>query len=220
MKLKGPILTLAAGLVLAVVLMVLNLRVTGQRNAADSAPPDAAAVDTTATTAPPTTKPPAKPAAPVTYAGWVKGGGATIAIVVKEDKAVAYLCDGSRTEAWLQGTADNGELVLKGSGNASLAGTFGNGKAEGSVTASGRRFSFAVKVVKPPSGLYRATAQALDAVGGWVVFEDDEGKVEQVGMLTVGGEQQPAEPLNLDNPTTDVNGTTIPADQVDPTAGL
>jgi hypothetical protein len=199
--------------------MVLNLRVTGQRNAADSAPQDAAATTTAAATTPPATKAPAKAAAPITYAGWVNGGGATIAIVVKEGKAVAYLCDGSRTEAWLQGTAANGELVLQGSGNARLAGTFGNGKAAGSVSTAGRRFTFNVKVVKPPSGLYRATAQALNAVGGWVVFEN-EGKVEQVGVLNIAGEPQPADPLNLTNNTTDVNGTTVTADQVDPTAGL
>jgi len=230
MKHKGPILTLAAGLVLAAVLMVLNLRATdaSQRNAAGDQQPDAPAATATAqpgqaepTNAPPTKAPPTTAAAaPVTYAGRVKGGAATIAIVVKEAKAVAYLCDGNRTEAWLQGTARNGELILTGSGNARLTGSVAKGVAAGSVTASGRRFTFSVKVVKPPSGLYRATNQALDAVGGWVVFENDNGQVEQVGVMNIEGDPQPADPLDLNNSTTTVDGTTITAGPVDPSAGL
>ena len=221
MKHKGPILTLAAGLVLAAVLMVLNLRVTADspQNTAGEQPE--ATTGPAAEAPPPTTAPPTEaPAAPaVTYAGRVNGGAATIAIAVKAGKAIAYLCDGKRTEAWLQGTARNGELVLSGAGNARLTGTFGNGVAEGNVNAAGRRFTFSVKVVKPPSGIYRATANVRNAeiVAGWVVTEDGE---QQTGVMTVKGEPRPAEPLNLENNTTVVNDTTITANQVDPSAGL
>jgi len=77
------------------------------------------------TTAPPppaTTTAPAT-AAKVTYAGSTVGGQASIAIAVADGHAVAYLCDGQRAEAWLQGTANDGKLNLAGTGGASLTGT-------------------------------------------------------------------------------------------------
>jgi serine/threonine protein kinase, bacterial len=224
MKHKGPILTLAAGLVLAAVLMVLNLRVTSgqQRDAAGEPAPEAPAATATsapADAAPPTTPPAEAPAAaPATYAGKVTGGAATIAIAVKGDKAVAYLCDGNRVEAWLQGSARNGELVLKGSGNARLSGTFDQKSAEGNVNAAGRRFTFAVRLVKPPSGLYRAAANVTNAeiVEGWIVLENGD----VTGTMTRNGVTGPGTPLKLPEATTVVDGTTITASQVDPGAGL
>jgi serine/threonine-protein kinase len=228
MKHKGPILTLAAGLVLAAVLMVLNLRVTNdQNNAAANADPEAPAATSAPATSAPADKPADKPAdepadapaaAPATYAGKVTGGAATIAISVKGDKAIAYLCDGNRTEAWLQGSARNGELVLRGAGNARLTGTYDETSAEGNVNASGRRFTFAVRAVKPPSGLYRASANVANAqiVEGWIV----DGNGEVTGTMTRNGVTGPGTPLKLPEATTVVDGTTITASQVDPGAGL
>ena len=46
-----------------------------------------------------------------TWAGDVDGGEATIAISVNDGVAIAYLCDGKRVEAWLQGTAADGKLT-------------------------------------------------------------------------------------------------------------
>ena len=81
-------------------------------------------------------------------------------------------------EAWLQGTAADGELDLtRPSGGNSLTGTFGNGVAAGDVTAAGRSSSRSrLKTVAPPSGLYRATADVRDAklVGGWIVLADGD----------------------------------------------
>ena len=66
----------------------------------------------------------------VTYAGKVTGGKATIAIAVKDGKAVAYLCDGKKTEAWLRGTAVDGELALSGPDEATLSGSYTDGRVE------------------------------------------------------------------------------------------
>ncbi|HEX6869631.1 MAG TPA: hypothetical protein VF163_00915 [Micromonosporaceae bacterium] len=212
MKHKGPIITLAAGLVVAAVLMVMNLSVTpaGDRPGADTADAAASAPTTTAPTTA-ATRPPAA-AAQVTYAGKVDGGAATIAIAVKDGRAVAYLCDGRAAEAWLQGTADNGELDLAGAGNARLSGTFANGVATGRVTAAGRTFDFSVGVVKPPSGLYRASANVRNAkvVGGWIVVNG-----EQVGLLVVDGTARPAPPLDPTTGRITVDGTAITAAAVD-----
>jgi hypothetical protein len=165
-----------------------------QNNAAANADPEAPAATSAPATSAPADKPADKPAdepadapaaAPATYAGKVTGGAATIAISVKGDKAIAYLCDGNRTEAWLQGSARNGELVLRGAGNARLTGTYDETSAEGNVNASGRRFTFAVRAVKPPSGLYRASANVANAqiVEGWIV----DGNGEVTGTMTRNG---------------------------------
>ena len=70
-----------------------------------------------------------------TWAGDVDGGKATIAISAKDGVAIAYVCDGNRVEAWLQGTAADGKLDLTGK-KAKLTGTFANGRATGTVNVS------------------------------------------------------------------------------------
>ena len=89
MKLKGPIVTLAAGAIFAAVLLVLNSNAT--RAALESATPpnDSSYGEETSAAAAPSTAAPTTPAptavaeAPVTYAGSVGGGGATLAIAVR-----------------------------------------------------------------------------------------------------------------------------------------
>jgi serine/threonine-protein kinase len=180
---------------------------------AQAAVTTAAAPTAAAPTAPATTA----PAERVTFAGSTQGGAASIAIAVKDGHAVAYLCDGNRAEAWLQGTATGGALALTGTGNASLTGTYGNGAASGSVTAAGRTWTFSIKEVKPPSGLYRSTATVRNAtvVGGWIVLANGK----QVGVLNVAGTPEPAPELALapdgSGGTATVEGTTITAVDVE-----
>jgi serine/threonine-protein kinase len=215
MRYKGPILTLATGLVVAAVLMVANLNVTRNRDArnaaAQTAPTSAAAPAEPTPTPAPTTEPPAPPA---TYAGKVSGGRATIAIATKDGQAIAYLCDGRSVEAWLQGSASNGELVLTGGDGASLSGTFDTGLASGLITAEGRSWEFSVPKVEPPSGLYRAAANVRDAqfVGGWIVV-----KREQVGLGVLGGSVTPVPPVNPASGTVLIDGTAVPVNPVDGT---
>jgi hypothetical protein len=215
MKRKGPILTLAAGVVLAAVLMVLNINATRSTPTA-AAPTDKATTAATTTAPAPTTAAAVVPAGPpVTYAGNVTGGGATIAIAVKDGKAIAYLCDGRSAEAWLQGTAQNGALNLTGSDGAGLTGTYANGVANGVVTAVGRDFSFSVGTVEPPSGLYRASATVANAqvVDGWIVLADGT----QVGTQRKGTTITSAPLLNLPAKTAVVDGVTINATMLDGT---
>jgi serine/threonine-protein kinase len=205
---------LAAGVILAAVLTVLNLNATpkddhGYNTGAVATASGASAVAPTA--AVPTQTLAA--AAQVTYAGKVNSGGATIAIAVTGGKVVAYVCDGRSAEAWLQGSAQNGQLVLTGAGNASLTGTYRDGVASGSVSATGKQFAFSVKSVKPPSGLYRAAANVRNAqvVGGWIVLEDGT----QVGVLRVGNATQPAPTLNTDTNSFLLNDTPVTVGVVD-----
>jgi hypothetical protein len=199
MKHKGPIITLLAGLLVAGVLFVLNVDLSN--DAARNAAARNAAVNATATTSasPPTAGPSAKapgtqpsatkaPAADdkSTYAGTVDGGAAGLAIAINNGKALAYVCDGKRVEAWLEGTAQNGELTLSGK-KGSLTATYGNGAATGTVKAGTKTWHFTIKLATAPSGLYRTAANVrtkLDA--SWAVVPRGDGLqgVQQYGLKT------------------------------------
>ena len=163
---------------------------------------------TSATSAPAAVATQSAPAGPpVTYAGSVNGNPATLAIVVKDGRAVAYLCDGKSAEAWLQGSATGGTLELDGPGAASLTGSYGNGVANGTVRATGKEWTFSVKTVAPPSGLYRATANVRNAqlVGGWIILDNGQ----QVGLVKLGDSTIPAPPLDTATKTATVDGATV-----------
>ena len=122
----------------------------------------------------------------VTYAGSVDGGAASLAIVVNNGKAIAYVCDGKKVEAWLNGTMANGQIDLTGAA----------GEPEGHLRrrpGQGQRHRRRQVVGLhgqdrgPPSGLYRSAASLrnkLDA--GWVVLPDGR----QVGVQKKNGETQ------------------------------
>lgn len=216
MKHKGPILTLVAGLVVAAILMVVNLSVTKDRDDAlnAAAAGQSTAATPTAEAAPPTTAPPA-PAPPATYAGKVTAGRASIAIATKDGKAIAYLCDGNSVEAWLQGTATNGELLLSGAENASLTGTYGNGVAAGTIRAEGKSWDFSVGKVEPPSGLYRATENVRNAefVAGWIYVDG-----VQVGLGVLNGTVVTVPPVDPNSSTVTIDGIAVPVNAVDGTS--
>jgi serine/threonine-protein kinase len=219
MKLKTPLVTLGVGLVVAGVLFALNVSI----NRGDDAPPDqvvAAATtpdaDATETPTPtPTVGDGSGPAAEgqtITYAGWVDGDAATLAIVVNNGKALAYVCDGAAVEAWLEGTMSDGLINLAGAGG-TLTGTYGNGQVTGDVTAGQKAWHFTLPTVEPPSGAYRSAEGLrgqLDA--SWVVLPDGE----QVGVDRTSGTPQPAQPFDLGSRTATVGGTVVPIEPADP----
>ncbi len=194
---RTPVLTLLAGLAVAAVLLVMSV-------IAASGPADdlVAAADPVSTAAPTISPTAAASPSPVpakvnaTWAGVVDGGAASIAIAVKEGVAIAYLCDGKKTEVWLQGTAAAGKLALTGANGATLTGAFGGGKATGKIVASGKTWTFTAPTAQPPGGLYR-TAQFVSSakvVCGWVVLADGR----QVGVCTPEGkEPEPAPRLDV-----------------------
>ena len=128
----------------------------------------------------------------VTFAARLDIG--TLFVAVRDGRAIAYLCDGDDLEVWFQGPALAGELALSSKAGATLTGSFRAGAATGSVTFGGRTAAFRLPSVKKPSGLYRAAGLVRNALvkGGWIVLPDGT----QTGVLTVGGEPQPAPPLD------------------------
>ncbi|MEV4052349.1 hypothetical protein AB0J55_14300 [Amycolatopsis sp. NPDC049688] len=219
MKRPGPLFTLLAGVVLAGGIGVADVASgTGAPVAGNASAVGAAS--TTAPTSPPrTTAEPPKPAVPARadFAGRVTGGGASIAVSARDGHAIAYLCDGKKVEAWLQGVTVDGNLNLRGAPNASLTGSFDTASATGSVTAAGKTYRFTVPVAKKPAGLYRAApkVKGKPAKAGWIVQSDGS----QVGLLTTEDGPAAAPALDPAAGTATVDGIPVTAESISGVAG-
>lgn len=233
MKFKAPLITLGAGLVVAGVLYTLNVDLSNDVEKNNAAANQATTAAAAPASSQPAADPPGSAAAPassaavgdgggnaaqqgtVTYAGAVDGGAASLAIVVNNGKAIAYVCDGKKVEAWLNGTMANGQIELTGA-KGSLKGTYGSGQARGNVSAGIRSWGFTIRTATAPSGLYRSAASLrgkLDA--SWVVLPDGR----QVGVQTRNGETSEAPPFDVNSRTATVDGTQIPIEAGNPAAG-
>jgi hypothetical protein len=226
MKHLGPLVTLIAGGVLAAGVGGLSVRAASQDSAKASAQskPSKPPANTSTGAAPAASAPApggaASQSAPAQnvkrdYAGYTRSGSATLAIAVRGNKAVAYLCDGRVAESWLRGNVSEGQYQLSGKNGAELTAWNKNGKIVGSARAHGVSYDFTVTSVKRPSGLYRLTAQVrgsrLD--GGWIVLPNGR----QVGLLTTNnGTPVPAPALNPATGSVNVNGENVPTQEVQP----
>jgi serine/threonine-protein kinase len=230
---KGPLLTLLGGAALASVLIALNVHASASQPKANVAAGPSAAASPSATlpsatlpsATPPSAASPAGAGALVsapavayraTYAGYTTGGAATVAIAVRDGVAIAYVCDGSRVEAWLRGTATGGQLNLSGTHNSSLTGTYGKGVATGKVNVGAKHWTFRARAVYPPSGLYKAAATVRNKLVevGWIQLDG-----RQTGVETVDGTPAPASTLDTGTRTATVNGETVNAVAVDGASG-
>jgi hypothetical protein len=126
---------------------------------------------------------------------------------VKGGRAVAYLCDGRRVEAWLTGTQAAGRLTLRSKAGEQLTGTLTAEAVTGTVTVRGRRVSFEIGRAAPPAGLYRART-ARNTIG-WIVLSDGS----QVGIDN-DGTPAPAPPLDPSSSTATVGGTAVTATSI------
>jgi serine/threonine-protein kinase len=220
MKSPGPLFTLLAGVVLAGGIGIVNLA-TGTGVAPVAGAANAASV---ASSSPPTTSAAPKAEAPkadaparADYAGRVTGGGASVAVSVRDGHAIAYLCDGKKVEAWLQGVTVGGKLDLKGAKNASLTGSFDAASVTGTVTAAGKTWQFTAPTAKKPAGLYRAApkVKGKTAKVGWIVQPDGS----QVGILTTDEGSASAPALDPAAATATVDGAPVTAEPVSGLAG-
>jgi hypothetical protein len=198
MKKYAPLATLVAVVLLAAVLLVANMMTTpesGQNAAARAAAasPAPARAAAPAPAAPPAAAPAPAPAAPVVaekaYTGRSAGNEVTVAVAVKDGKAVAYVCDGKKVEAWMEGTLAGDTLSLQGK-TSSLAATVSEKATLGSVTVDGAEWPFSAKGVTAPAGLYqgRGVLKGVAARVGWIVEEN--GNV--TGLAVIGNGVAPA----------------------------
>jgi hypothetical protein len=148
---------------------------------------------------------------PMTFVGRVRGGSATVAVVVDGSEATAYFCDGVAIESWLGGKAFDGRLELDGD-NGSMDARFNDRRTRGSLRVEGSSFGFTLRQVDPPEGLYRFadTIDGAEVKGGWIVLPSGE----QVGLLSVDGESQPAPELDTGTGEVQVDGQTLTVEQL------
>jgi hypothetical protein len=212
---NGPLLTLLGGGVLAAGLTVASVAATAEQR--DGGEQVATGATPTAEAPSPEPSPPPEPEPteepePITYVGDVDGGGASVAIVLNGEEAVAYVCDGVN-EAWLEGVAGNGELTLSGT-DAELVGSYDEDSAEGEVSAGGVSWTFTVEQVDAPEGLYRIADTILggaEVEGGLIVLDDG---TRQIGVAQVDGESAPAPELDVETGVVTVGEDPVTADRV------
>lgn len=203
----GPLITLLGGGALAAVLLVASINAaTGGNDEPDLAGGDAPPTD--APPEPEPTEPPEEELEPepeqVTYVGYVDGGGASVAIIVTGDEATAYVCDGYTIEAWLEGPAVNGELVLTGD-EGDLVGSYDDDAAAGQTTVNEVDWTFTIDQVDNPEGLYQfanTVVGGAEVEGTWIVLPDGT----QIGVAIIDGEVFGT--LDPDNPAPEINTDT------------
>ncbi|MER7276691.1 hypothetical protein ABT369_19830 [Dactylosporangium sp. NPDC000244] len=228
MNIKAPLITLGAGLAVAGVLYGMNVSVTN--NAAPAALPPPSAGPSSGPPAGPSAGPSSSPSAPpgdgtgnaakqgtITYAGAVDGGAASLGVVVNNGKAIAYVCDGRSAESWLDGEMSNGEAQFnRAKATGTLTATYTAAQMKGTVTAGTKTWTFTIKAVAPPSGLYRSQSslrKKLDA--SWIVLPDGK----QVGVENNNGVLQPAPPFDVTTRSASVDGTTVTIEPTSPATG-
>ncbi|MDH6571395.1 hypothetical protein M2164_006709 [Streptomyces sp. SAI-208] len=221
MKRSGPLLTLLAGLLLGLFMLSLNAT-TGEKPTSASVQPSASAQPSPGTKASPGTAPaqtsappspsPARTAVPEgVYTGRTDDDSSAVAITVRDDKAIAYVCDGHNIESWLQGDVrEDGSLRLTGKGGASLDGRVkGTREIRGTAHVGSGSYAFTLGRSKKSSGLYRANSTVAGAKieGGWIVLPDGE----QVGILRRDGKPSPAPEIDPETGAVTVDGQQLTA---------
>jgi len=213
MKKYAPLATLVAVVLLGAGLLVVNMISNPTKETTTAAPAGvasaAAAPSEPAVAAPaPAAPAPAAPAvAEKAYTGRSSGNEVTVAIAVKNGKAVAYACDGKKIEAWLEGTVTGDTLSLSGK-TSNLTGTLDDKATFGTITVDGKEWPFSAKGVSSPAGLYegRGTLAGVATRVGWIV--EDNGNV--TGVRSANGTREPAPPLNPADPgATTIDGTPV-----------
>jgi hypothetical protein len=208
MKRQAPLLTLAAAAVLGGGLLLADLAATpvaGTAAVASAEAETAAAAPSAAPAVAPAVAPPV--VAQSVFAGRSAGREVTIAIAVKDGKAVAYVCDGKKIEAWLEGTLTGDRLDLKGPGGAAVDGTVTATAASGTVKAGGKSWPYTAKAVQAPEGLYegRADVRGVATRIGWIVVGGT-----QTGLRRDGEQVLDAPPLDPSDPdAVVVDGTPV-----------
>jgi len=172
-KHRGPLITLVV--VLGALVLVLSLN--------DALIPNQAS-------APGATRPRVLPTS--VFAGKDEAEKMTVAIAVKDGKAVGYLCDGRSTEAWLTGTEVSGHVTLEApKGDATVYADVNRNSVAGVAVVGDYEFDFNIDRAEPPAGLYRKKDDKTTI--GWIILPDGR----QVGIANTNGTKAPAPTLDL-----------------------
>ncbi|HEX9834638.1 MAG TPA: hypothetical protein VGA66_16430 [Mycobacterium sp.] len=215
MKVRGPLITLAAVAALGVGILLVNIS-----QEPDPAPPGNPVAESTTTTAAttPAPQPPAPPPPPAValparadYVGKIPiaSGVITLDITVEGDKAIAYACDGNSIESWLRGPAVNGTVSLANKDKTSrLEGRLDGTAIVGTLSIGEKTWDFTAEPVQDPAGLYVYEEGGVRS--SWIV--DSDGGVTGVLRLD-DGSTVPAPGLET-NGTSVIDGRTVTATRV------
>lgn len=225
MKRSGPLYTLLGGLLVALFMLSLNATTGtgdssyGGGSAGDVASPSPTSAKPTKSTPAPTKSPPKSPsklpAGKSEYAGRTADDTAAVSLSIRDDKAIAYYCNGRDAESWLKGNVkDDGSMRLTGKNGAKLEGTLAGNAVTGTVEVGEQPRDFTAARAKPPSGLYRATTEVRGAEidGGWIVLPDGQ----QVGILKEDGKPRKAPRLDPETGSVPFDGGDLTARPVVP----
>jgi len=224
LKRPGPLLTLLAGLLLGLFMLTLNTTsgtktVSSKQGEASPSAPAKASQRPSATPTPtptPSATPSKTPVANANYAGRTDDDAASVAVSVRDGKAVAYFCDGRYKEAWLRGPVDDdGTMKLTAPNGAVLDGKIQQGKKiSGTVKDEGRPYTFTADKAVKPSGLWRATAKVRGAKidGGWIVLPNGR----QTGIVTRDGKATSAPRIDPETGAVTIDGQQLTAQPVTP----
>ena len=214
MKIRGPIVTLAAVAALGVGILLVNM---SKEESAPPASPYRQSTTTAAATTPvapaPVPAPPAAAfAAKADYVGKIPTakGAITLDITIEGNKAVAYACDGNSIESWLRGSAINGALSLASKDKTGgLEGKLEGNAVVGTLWIGDKKWEFKADPAQPPAGLY-----VYDNAGvrnSWII--DGNGGVTGL-QRRPDGSTAPAPGLSIDR-TAVIDGQTIVATRVE-----
>jgi hypothetical protein len=213
MKIRGPIVTLAAVAALGVGILLVNM---SKEESARPASPYRQSTTTAAAATPAPVPPPAPPAAAfpakADYVGKIPTakGTITLDITIEGNKAVAYACDGNSIESWLRGSAINGALSLASKDKTGgLEGKLEGNAVVGTLWIGDKKWDFKADPAQPPAGLY-----VYDNAGvrnSWII--DGNGGVTGL-QRRPDGSTAPAPGLSIDR-TAVIDGQTIVATRVE-----
>jgi len=214
MKIRGPLVTLAAVAVLGAGILLVNM---SKEESAPQANPYSQSTTTAAVATPappppaPSTPPPPAFPAQADYVGKIPtaNGTITLELTVQGDKAIAYACDGNTVESWLRGSAGNGVVSLANKVKTSrLEGHLEGNAIVGTLWIGEKKWDFNAPVAQPPAGLY-----VYDNAGvrnSWIV--DPNGGVTGV-QRREDGSTAPAPRLTTDG-IANVDGIEVKAIRV------
>ncbi|MGO4442682.1 hypothetical protein AB4Z42_04935 [Mycobacterium sp. 2YAF39] len=208
MKVRGPLITLAAVAALGVGILTVNI--SQEPDPVIPGQPVAAPAPAAASPAPTTPPAPAFPAK-ADYVGKIPTatGVITLDIAVDGDKAVAYACDGNSIESWLRGSAVNGAVSLASKDRTSrLEGRLDGTVVVGTLWIGEKKWDFTAGVVRPPAGLY--VYEQGTSRSSWIV--DSSGKATGV-LRQYDGTTVPAPALDADRSAV-IDGRTVTATRV------
>ena len=213
MKIRGPIVTLAAVAVLGVGILLINMSKEGPAPANPYSQTTTAAATPAAPPPAPSTPPP-PPAFPAKadYVGKVPtaNGTLTLEITVDGDKAIAYACDGNTVESWLRGNAVNGAVSLANKDKTSrLEGHLEGSAIVGTLSIGEKKWDFNAPVAQPPAGLY--VYENAGVRNSWIV--DSTGGVTGV-QRREDNSTAPAPKLTTDG-IANIDGIEVKAIRVD-----